>query len=67
MSERCRWTKQLLKAYDFTACAKWIVPINPNRNHWSLGIVNFASKRLEYVDSLHTIDQGLMANLALCC
>jgi len=64
VSERCRWTKQLLKAYDFTACDKWIVPINPNKNHWSLGIVNFSSKRLEYVDSLHTIDQGVMANLA---
>jgi Ulp1 family protease len=43
-----RWTKTVnVFAKDLV-----IVPIHCHGNHWTLAVVNFASKRFEYYDSL---------------
>ena len=45
-----RWTKR--QGVDIFAWKMLIVPIHRHGNHWTLALVNFELKQIEYFDSL---------------
>lgn len=54
-----RWTKK----FDVFASDYLLVPINSSNVHWTLAVVNFKDKRVEYYDSLGSTNQKVLANL----
>ena len=44
----CRWTRRA----DLFAHEIIILPVNPNKNHWTVVVVDFACNRIDYYDSL---------------
>ena len=54
-----RWTRRV----DLFAQNLLICPIHCHGDHWTLALVNFYDKRLEYFDSLGGGDDGVLAHL----
>lgn len=54
-----RWTRRV----DIFAKDIVIVPIHCHGNHWSLALINFVQRRVQYIDSLHYGDGGVLENL----
>lgn len=61
--------------YDYTRVRRWtrkfdvfdydmmLVPINQGNVHWTLGVINFRDKRVEYYDSMGGTNETVLKNL----
>lgn len=54
-----RWTKR----YDVFSYDYMFVPINQSNTHWTLAVVNFRDKRIEYYDSMAGSGREVLDNL----
>ena len=54
-----RWTRKV----DVFAKELIIVPVHVHGNHWTLAVINFKEKRLEYYDSLRGPPENVLVDL----
>lgn len=52
-----RWTRKAkINGDNFLRLDFLIIPVNLDNQHWTVGFINFIKKRIEYYDSLSTVD-----------